>query len=214
MPVTAAKHRRPGAEHAFRRFRTLKSEKVLLGHPPDRLQSAHMYPNIRAGSREMGFRFHRSVRLMPGVRVNLGLRGASLSVGRRGMTYNIGPKGSRVTLGIPGTGISYTQAVSHQNPVTLVANSLPQRRQYSATPFVIIAFFLGLIYLATHTTNSPAPSVVERTTAPHESDVVGSIELGLAGQKVGTVDPTIPLPRPRPKLPSDPIGPPLQIVPK
>jgi hypothetical protein len=164
----------------------------------------------------MGLRFRRSVRIMPGVRVNLGLRGASLSVGPRGMTYNIGPKGSRVTVGLPGTGLSYSQTVSHQNPVTLVANSVPQRRQYSLASFVIIAFLLGLFYLVSRPMVSQTPPVAERTAPPvsNQSDIVGSISTNLDAPKVGVPDPAVPLPRPRPKLASDPIGPPLQIVPK
>jgi hypothetical protein len=73
----------------------------------------------------MGLRFRKSVRIIPGVRLNLGLRGPSVSVGGHSVTYNIAAKGSRVTLGLPGTGVSYSQTVSHQNPLALVANSLP-----------------------------------------------------------------------------------------
>jgi Protein of unknown function (DUF4236) len=164
----------------------------------------------------MGLRFRRSIRIMPGVRVNLGLRGTSLSIGRRGMTYNIGPKGSRVTVGLPGTGLSYTQTVSNQNPVTLIANSVPQRRQYSFTPFVIVAFLIGLFYLASHSTTSQAPLVAERMapSISKDADIVGSISANLDDPKISMTGPTIPLPRPRPKLASDPIGPPLQIVPR
>lgn len=56
----------------------------------------------------MGLRFRRSVRLLPGVRVNLSKSGASLSLGRRGAWFTIGPRGTRATVGLPGTGISYT----------------------------------------------------------------------------------------------------------
>ena len=56
----------------------------------------------------MGFRFRRSVRLMPGVRVNFGKRGISTSLGGRGATVNIGRKGPRATVGIPGSGLSYS----------------------------------------------------------------------------------------------------------
>lgn len=56
----------------------------------------------------MGFRFRRSIGIIPGVRVNLGKKGASLSVGRKGITTNIGRKGTRTTYGVPGTGVSYT----------------------------------------------------------------------------------------------------------
>jgi hypothetical protein len=160
----------------------------------------------------MGLRFRRSVRVMPGVRVNLGLRGASLSVGPKGMTYNIGPQGSRVTVGLPGTGLSYSQNVSHQNPVALIANSVPQRRRYSLTPLVVVAFLLGLAYLASRSMVFQRLGTAQPVSS--QSDIVGSISTNLDALTVGVPDPTVPLPRPRPKSASDPIGPPLQIVPK
>ena len=45
---------------------------------------------------------------MPGLRLNLGLRGASLSVGAPGSTCNFSRKGARSTFGIPGTGFSWS----------------------------------------------------------------------------------------------------------
>jgi Protein of unknown function (DUF4236)/Putative peptidoglycan binding domain len=57
----------------------------------------------------VGFRFRRSLKLIPGVRLNLSGRGASVSLGVRGFHYTIGSKGARVTAGIPGTGLSWTQ---------------------------------------------------------------------------------------------------------
>lgn len=56
----------------------------------------------------MGFRFRRSVKLFPGVRVNLSRGGASLSLGGPGATINLSPRGSRATFGMPGTGLSYS----------------------------------------------------------------------------------------------------------
>lgn len=56
----------------------------------------------------MGFRFRRSLRLAPGLRINLSKSGASLSVGGRGATVNFGPRGTRLTVGLPGTGLSYS----------------------------------------------------------------------------------------------------------
>jgi len=58
------------------------------------------------------FRFRRSFRLFPGVRMNLSKSGVSTSVGRRGLWFTIGPRGTRETVGIPGTGISYTEQQS------------------------------------------------------------------------------------------------------
>lgn len=60
----------------------------------------------------MGFRFHRSKKLFPGLRLNFSKNGFGLSFGRKGMRYSIGPKGTRTTLGIPGTGLSYISTSS------------------------------------------------------------------------------------------------------
>ncbi len=57
----------------------------------------------------MGFRFRRSVRIVPGLRLNFGKGGlTSLSVGRRGITANIDAKGIKTTFSVPGTGLSYS----------------------------------------------------------------------------------------------------------
>ena len=58
----------------------------------------------------MSFRFRRSVKLMPGVRLNVGLGRSSLSLGGRGATVNLSSRGTRTTLGIPGTGLSWTSS--------------------------------------------------------------------------------------------------------
>jgi hypothetical protein len=57
----------------------------------------------------MGFRFRRSMSIIPGVRLNFGKRGVSMSVGPRGAKITMGTSGTRVTAGIPGTGLSYTE---------------------------------------------------------------------------------------------------------
>lgn len=60
----------------------------------------------------MGLRFRRSVRLMPGVRLNFGMRGASMSLGGRGASYTIGSGRRTATVGIPGTGLSFSKSAS------------------------------------------------------------------------------------------------------
>ena len=60
----------------------------------------------------MSFRFRRSVRIAPGVRINFGKTGASVSAGVRGARVTFGRGGGRATVGIPGTGVSYTQKMS------------------------------------------------------------------------------------------------------
>jgi hypothetical protein len=57
----------------------------------------------------VGFRFRRTVRILPGLRLNLSRSGASVSLGPKGFHYTVGPKGTRVTAGIPGTGMFWTE---------------------------------------------------------------------------------------------------------
>ncbi len=53
----------------------------------------------------MSLRFRRSIRIAPGVRLNLGLHGAGLSVGPRGLHVGVNRRGMYTSAGIPGTGI-------------------------------------------------------------------------------------------------------------
>lgn len=57
----------------------------------------------------MGFRFRKSIKLMPAIRLNIGKNGVSASVGIKGASVNVGKRGIRGTVGVPGTGISYTE---------------------------------------------------------------------------------------------------------
>lgn len=56
----------------------------------------------------MPFRFRRSIRVLPFLRLNIGKRGASVSVGGRGAHVTLGRGQVRETVGIPGSGLSYT----------------------------------------------------------------------------------------------------------
>lgn len=59
----------------------------------------------------MGFRFRKSFKIIPGVRLNIGKKGLSTTVGGRGLSVNIGKKGAYLNAGIPGTGISYREKI-------------------------------------------------------------------------------------------------------
>jgi hypothetical protein len=56
----------------------------------------------------MGFRFRRTVRVLPGVRLNFSKSGVSTSLGVRGAHVTLGHGQIRQTFGIPGTGLSYS----------------------------------------------------------------------------------------------------------
>lgn len=56
------------------------------------------------------FRFRRSVKILPGVRINFNLKSTSITFGGRGYKQTISTTGRKTkTVGIPGTGISYTE---------------------------------------------------------------------------------------------------------
>ncbi|WP_194756678.1 DUF4236 domain-containing protein [Aliidiomarina indica] len=55
----------------------------------------------------MAFRFHRRVRILPGVRLNFSKSGVSASAGIRGASITAGKRGVWSNVGAPGTGLSY-----------------------------------------------------------------------------------------------------------
>jgi hypothetical protein len=60
----------------------------------------------------MGLRYRKSIKLLPGVKLNISKSGLSTSVGKPGNTLNISRRGTRSTIGIPGTGLSYSQMLT------------------------------------------------------------------------------------------------------
>jgi Protein of unknown function (DUF4236) len=74
----------------------------------------------------MGFRFRRSIRILPGLRLNIGKRDVSTSVGGRGHWITFGGKRApTVTLGVPGTGLRYSQQLGNHAHVDPTAAVVP-----------------------------------------------------------------------------------------
>jgi hypothetical protein len=55
----------------------------------------------------VGWRFQTRRKLLPGVTLNLGKRGAGLSVGRMGARMSASRRGLIATVGLVGTGLAY-----------------------------------------------------------------------------------------------------------
>lgn len=84
----------------------------------------------------MATRFRKSVKIAPGVRLNVSKSGISTSIGRRGATVNLSKRGTRITTGIPGTGLS-TSKLYKATP------KQPQKsRQYTKGEWAV-ALFIG-----------------------------------------------------------------------
>lgn len=115
----------------------------------------------------MGFRFRKSIRLFPGVRINLSKGGVSASVGRPGATINIGRKGVRGTVGLPGSGLSYSEMLTGENGEHAAA---PAHRSAGGGVGCALLAVVGLLIAAVATCTSkhnvaPDPTTRERPVA-------------------------------------------------
>jgi hypothetical protein len=97
----------------------------------------------------MAFRFRRSVRLFPGVRINLTKRGASsVSIGRRGAHVTFSDKGTRATIGVPGTGVSYSEFTPYsERPALQKQDSAGSTTRAVLALMALVAMFVALAIL-------------------------------------------------------------------
>lgn len=78
----------------------------------------------------MGWRFRRSVKLFPGVRLNFSGGGISTTIGVPGASINVGKTGSYVNLGLTGTGLSYrAKLMSRERPAPIAPPHVPASPQ-------------------------------------------------------------------------------------
>nr|DAK31914.1 MAG TPA: Protein of unknown function (DUF4236) [Caudoviricetes sp.] len=86
----------------------------------------------------MGWRFRKSIKILPGIKINIGKDGVTgVSIGPRGAHINIGKRGTTLSTGIPGTGIHYTTRLD--KPVGKKMSVCPycghrMRKQWDACP--------------------------------------------------------------------------------
>ena len=74
----------------------------------------------------MSFRFRRTFSLLPGLRANITKTGASLSIGPRGAKLTVGSGGVRATAGLPGTGMFWSEQVTHKGHADAGQSAEPQ----------------------------------------------------------------------------------------
>jgi hypothetical protein len=71
----------------------------------------------------MAIRFRRSMKIAPGLRLNIGKKSASVRVGGRGGGVTLGSAGSRATVGAPGSGLSYSKKIGGKRPSRVKADT-------------------------------------------------------------------------------------------
>ena len=92
----------------------------------------------------MGWRFRKSVKILPGVRLNFGKGGfTSTTLGGRWLKTNVSGRGVKHTVGVPGTGVSYQ--TDTDRGVARNRNSPSNRRSLL---LILVAVLLVLVLLA------------------------------------------------------------------
>ena len=123
----------------------------------------------------MGFRFHRSVKLFPGLRLNFGKRGISASIGVRGAHVTYGPTGTRTTVGLPGSGLSYTHLETRHRavprPSTAEPPAFPDAQGSAARGslwigLILVAIFIAIARLIASTSPVPPPAPAQTVARP------------------------------------------------
>jgi hypothetical protein len=90
----------------------------------------------------MSFRLRKSIKLAPGVKLNLGAKSGSVTIGGRGASVNVGSRRSHVNLGIPGTGISYRLASSTSSTASSrITNMSPANNANPAEKKIVLELF-------------------------------------------------------------------------
>lgn len=128
----------------------------------------------------MGFRFRRSVQLVPGVRLNLGKTGGSLSIGGRGASLNLGKRGVYGNLGLPGTGISYRERLdrpAHSSTTRAASTTSPEPQQIDA---VLRLEDDGNLVLLDADQRPLPESLRKKALHQHAESVMALLEQGLA----------------------------------
>lgn len=88
----------------------------------------------------MAFRFRKSVKILPGVRVNFSSKGASLNLGPRGSSLSIGKQGIYSNTSIPGMGISFRKKISNN-----VRNERVLKQQRLSEQQTMVSVVLSLL---------------------------------------------------------------------
>jgi hypothetical protein len=122
----------------------------------------------------MGFRFRRSIKLLPGIRLNVGKRGMSTSIGVRGAHVTFGSSGTRTTIGLPGSGLSYTHLERpHRRPPTAAVEqpsnpALPQGSARRGYAWIGLIVGTVVVVIAEQTTTAPPEPIPVPTRPPTE----------------------------------------------
>lgn len=83
----------------------------------------------------MGFRFRKSIKIAPGVKLNLNKNSTSVTFGGKGAKYTVNSSGKKtVSVGVPGTGVYYSESVGDSKKsdelVSVSAAEKPRKKKW------------------------------------------------------------------------------------
>lgn len=150
---------------------------------PRRLVLRLRTPQRQKVVREMGFRFRRSMKIAPGIRLNLTKTGVGISAGVRGARVSVHSSGrTTTTAGLPGTGLSWVST-----GIARSTASRPGETPWMPTPGRLSPKSHRVLWDALN--GAPAQHSAVRAVAVDRPDVavVGRLLAGIAALAVGDV---------------------------
>lgn len=95
----------------------------------------------------MGIRYRKSIKIAPGVKLNLGKKSAGISIGGKygGVSFN-SRTGARARVSAPGTGLSYSTKIGGSSSSTKVSESAANIEPLTINPttYLVLTIFFGL----------------------------------------------------------------------
>lgn len=125
----------------------------------------------------MAFRFRKSVKILPGVRINLGRRGISTTVGKRGASINVGKSGAFLNSSIPGTGLSARTKVAAAKP----AGAKRSGRGPGLWSWLVVAAIGWMVFGPVDQPDPPVPEAVDPPEISVQPSVARQPEASSAG---------------------------------
>jgi Protein of unknown function (DUF4236) len=122
----------------------------------------------------VGWRLRRSVKILPGIRLNFSRSGVSTGVGVRGAHVTVGHGKVRATVGLPGSGISYTnvETASHNALIATPAAEIPKGKAWRGWLWIglVMALISFFIFSASCGSNDNAAVIPKTAEQPKQAE--------------------------------------------
>ena len=122
----------------------------------------------------MGFRFHKSIKIAPGLKLNLNKKSVSLTAGTKGAHYTVSSTGRKTaSVGIPGTGLSYSTSSGGKKSKSKKKNAFAKIIGIIVLAFVAFSLIRPMISASSSpAASNPAPEVVNSSNIKEDNSTV------------------------------------------